>query len=71
MGQFNEHPFFAWVRRLDWTWVAALSTLEALLVASLVDFFFEVVFPEVFLFWFVVSLLVYGVLKLGKPRDPP
>jgi len=50
--------------------VAALSTFEALLVASLVDFFFEGVFPEVFLFWFVVSLLVYGALKLGKPRDP-
>jgi hypothetical protein len=70
LSQFDQHPLVAWVRRLDWTWVAALSTLEALLVASLVDFFFEGVFPEIFLFWFVVSLLVYGALKLGKPRDP-
>jgi hypothetical protein len=68
----KKHPqgldlgFFA---RLSLTGIAFLALLEASLVAMVGEFFFEGIWPGLFLFWYALSFVVYSVLKYVLMRE--
>jgi hypothetical protein len=58
--------FFA---RLSLTGIAVLALLEASLVAMVGEFFFEGIWPGLFLFWYAFSFVIYSVLRYVLLRE--
>ncbi|MBM3375393.1 MAG: hypothetical protein FJY35_04785 [Betaproteobacteria bacterium] len=65
-------PMLQRLAQLNWTLLAILAIGEASLVGGLAWIFWEEVWPLVFLVWFGVSMLAYGIVKhiSGNPPRP-
>jgi hypothetical protein len=63
-------PLLQRLAQLGWTQIGILAIGEASLIGGLAWVFWEDVWPLVFLVWFVVSMLAYGLLKHLSGNPP-